>query len=181
MTIIEPGLRELVEQASDDRAEPETLSELHATGDYAIQRLIASNPATPIHVLLSLAQSGQERELRVLAVSHFAFPFHELIALMDDPDERVRVAVASNVKMTRHLLSALSGDPSPLVRAAVASNPHVHTNTANILSSDSDERVRMAVARSMKTSPEVLAILSTDESALVSVEAASNPRLSRRR
>lgn len=161
---------------------------------------VASNPSTPLNVLMRLARDNDEYvqhravrnesmtlesvyelarderyDVRRSAIEYRTIPVDLLSELAHDPDETVRNGVAARFSLTpASIYQELSHDPSPHVRKAVALADRTPAAALGRLADDDDDWVRRNVADNPNTPPDSLRKLARDSVRSVRMGVARN-------
>jgi hypothetical protein len=145
------------------------MDELLSYQEEPVADSLASNPNTPAHLLIEIAQEyvedypicnqmlGWRRDLPSLVYGVWA----------QSTLRSVRSELAEIPTTPPELLESLSKDPDDFVRKCVAKRSELPASIFWILASDSDVEVRCAVATNKEAPDEVLALLRNDPDAQV--------------
>ena len=104
------------------------------------------NPSVSAETLAEIARERSDTMGRQLAAGHHNTPQATLVALADDPEERVRLCLAENASTPPGVLASLALDGSEMVRSAVARNPTTSSDVLDALAGDLSNYVRFHVA-----------------------------------
>jgi hypothetical protein len=196
LQVIQPLLnlrgRKLIAILRAKDAPSELLEDKSTSKDVEVRLAVASNPATPRHVLDVLSkdvhpyvrEAAAESSLRMVegnratpalvqeTSSKNRIPMEVLEALSKDPQEDIRLKVAGNTSTPATLLEVLSKDSSVWVREAVASNVVTPVPVLEALGRDTELQVRMSVVRNSAIPAQLLDGLSKDSDAVVRMSVA---------
>lgn len=166
--------------AGNTELEPGQLRSLYhsqyAEIDSNVARRLASNPATPVDVLLELARHD-DISIRRAVCSNPTSPLSVLSVLAEDEKWNVRWCVPLQPNVSKALLIILAGDESADVRRSVAQSEAPPPELLLKLCDDSQHYVRMALARNMSTPVEGLIKLAADSNKDVRRLVAPHPAL----
>jgi hypothetical protein len=172
------------------------------TVDSYVRMWAAEEPASPVHVLRSLADDA-DPGIVLATMGNPAFPTEEmeptrqrllklrgkqLLALLENKaapseileakstskDRDVRKAIAGNSSTPVHVLGALARDSDASVRQSVAANTSTPVSVLESLARDSNAWVRLSVAENTSTPVSVLEALARDSDASVRQSVAAN-------
>jgi hypothetical protein len=134
-----------------------------------------SNPASPAHLVASVAQCQGSYPIRVGLAGNPNSPRGALLTLAEDDDFIIRTAVARNPSTPPIVLRRLSGDADPTVKRAALKHPCLGRGAMVRFERSSDPRVRMAVATNTACSGQALSRLGEDPDPQVRQAVADNP------
>lgn len=160
------------------------MSRANAQDPY-VRCAIASNPNTPVKVLIALSKDADASVRRDVAANP-STPANVLAALMRDEvardaaqdrlsnDKYSRLQTAKDPETSDDVLTTLSHDIDPDVRKEVAKNPETPNDVLATLLKDKNKDVRQGVAENTETPDELLATLARDNNADVRADVAKN-------
>jgi hypothetical protein len=129
-------------------------------------RAVASDPTTPIELLMHLSKHA-EIGVRCEVAGNPNTPVVALMYLVQDPDLRVRVHAARNVSTPPKILTKLAYETDCEIRRAIAGNKNTPVEVLMRLAQDPEREVRGSVAVNRHTSAEILTLLAHDHEAYV--------------
>lgn len=158
---------------------PDILAHLLNSGDMETKRMVLSNRACPLAILVEASVAGDAEtcsdssvaELAEVAMANPCNPLvlagkaasaDEFSVLAHSKFPRVVLRVAANPACHPEVLSLLSRNDDPVVRAAVACNRSSHRDIVASLACDRAGNVRNAVARRPDCPVELLTELAND-------------------
>ncbi|MCY4371337.1 MAG: HEAT repeat domain-containing protein [bacterium] len=145
-----------------------------------IRAAVASNPATPVHVLVRLSDDP-ESLVRTMVAANLNTPVDVVVALALNPDnsKRVRAGAAHNPNTPPDVLEQLAASAEPRARpgapgatldlisnwevcSELADNPATPADVLARLAGDSDALIRRSVAKNSNTYPDLVEQLAQD-------------------
>ncbi|MFO1518960.1 MAG: HEAT repeat domain-containing protein [bacterium] len=176
-----PKNKSALQEAQDPTTSQERLKKLAEHHREAVQRVVATNPNTPIDVLTKLGERFPRAfvsnpAIELLRMENTSFytpmlvksilgtgdmPTGMLEEMAAHPNSEVRVFVALRAP-TPSVLASLARDKTPGVRMAAAQNRLSPVESLRILSEDEDVWVRGKVAENSNTPVELLEALAED-------------------
>ena len=162
-----------VAEASDPSTLPPVLDDLADSSQVVVQRLVASNSASPEDAFDRLYHKWNEGRLEYPAY----LPLGMLVDLATDSSEYHQLRAAASDILPASMLYVLSASATASVRATVALNVNAPAVALSRLADDSEISVRSGVARNESCPLWLLTALLRDPRREVRAAAASNPRI----
>jgi hypothetical protein len=136
---------------------------------------LASNPTTPIEILVSLSKDSNE-DVRMAVAGNPNTPSEVLAELCKDKEEDVVVKAIENKHTPMSVILLLVNHQEDDIRSAVARKPNLPKEIEEILVKDNDDGVRESLASNINTGDNILTLLSNDKDNDVIEEVAKNPK-----
>lgn len=167
-----------VDQRQKQRAaastHPEELALLAEDEDSGVRFYVATNPHTPLDVLLGLAfdpiapvRSGVAMVLKYdpLASQEVRETVENIaLYLVQDTQALVRLGLANNTQLPDAVFEALVVDPDPIIRQKLAENIRLSQTALRALAQDPSERVQVQALKHRNTPWATLVEMSQDPS-----------------
>lgn len=164
--------------ASNPTASTDMLRALATDCDEGVRGSVAKNPKVPADLyaqLVPLLVGGDDWDARCEVASNPATPLDILIGLSRDEERSVVGGVARNPSAPAEVLARLATAEDSWLRLLVAANPTTPIDLLGRLAHDADADVRRAVAGNPQAPLEVLRSLAVDTTGAVRWAVAKNP------